>query len=130
MIVVDASALVAILLREPDWEAYFEILANSDVTVISPINAWEVHVRVQALDGPDGRERVNALFANLGISIATVDARQFEIALAARIRFGRNVLNLGDCFAYALAKTHGGGALLYKGDDFARTDLRSALKEA
>lgn len=129
MIVVDASALVAILLREPDWEAYFEVLANSDETIISPINAWEVHVRAHALDGPGGNARVSALFANLGITVATVDARQFEIALTARIKFGRNILNLGDCFAYALATTHGGGALLYKGDDFARTDLRSALKQ-
>lgn len=130
MIVVDASALVAILLREPDWEAYFEVLVNADETIISPINAWEVNVRVHALDGPEGRARVNSLFTDLGIAIATVDALQFEIALEARFRFGRNILNLGDCFAYALATTHGGGALLYKGDDFARTDLRSALKEA
>lgn len=130
MIVVDASALVAILLREPDWEAYLECLAGSGETIISPINAWEVNVRIHALDGREGQERVDALFLDLGIEIATIDQRHLAVALEARLKFGRNVLNLGDCFAYALAKTHGGGALLYKGDDFARTDLRSALKEA
>lgn len=130
MIVVDASALVAILLQEPDWEPYFELLAASNETLISPVNAWEVHVRIHALDGAEGHERVQKLFTDLEIVVAEVDRRQLAIALDARFRFGRAVLNLGDCFAYALAITHGGGALLYKGDDFARTDLRSAVKEA
>jgi len=130
MMVVDASALVAILLKEPDWEAYFEALIEAGGAVISPVNAWEVYVRVQAQDGEEGRVRAEALLDSLSVSVAAVDERHVAIALHARERYGRGTLNLGDCFAYALATTHGGGALLYKGDDFARTDLRSALKEA
>ncbi|MBI1685058.1 type II toxin-antitoxin system VapC family toxin [Caulobacter hibisci] len=130
MMVVDASALVAILFKEPDWEAYFEALVEADDAVISPVNAWEVHVRAHSRDGEEGRVRAETLLSQLGIVIAAIDERHLQIALEARERYGRAVLNLGDCFAYALSKTNGDGALLYKGDDFARTDLRLALKEA
>lgn len=130
MMVVDASALVAILFKEPDWEAYFETLVEAGEAVISPVNAWEIHVRALARDGEEGRVGAEALLSHLGVVVVAIDERHLRIALEARERYGRNILNLGDCFAYALARTHGDGVLLYKGDDFARTDLRSALKEA
>jgi len=68
--------------------------------------------------------------AELGVEIAPIDAEQTRIAIAARLRFGRGILNMGDCFAYALARTRGDGALLYKGEDFIRTDIASALPAA
>lgn len=83
--------------------------------------------------GETGRQEAEHLLQALRIEIHPADAEQTRLAIEAFVRFGRHTpakLNLGDCFAYALAATHGGGALLYKGEDFARTDLKSELKEA
>lgn len=130
MMVVDASALVAILLREPGSERFINAILGAGGGVISPVNAWETHIRIAAFKNEAGRAEVESLVSDLSLVIAPIDAEQTRIAIEARLRFGRGVLNMGDCFAYALAKTHGDGALLYKGDDFARTDIRSALPAA
>ncbi|MFT4253406.1 MAG: type II toxin-antitoxin system VapC family toxin [Caulobacter sp.] len=134
MIVVDASAIVAILLNEPEADAFSARLATTtDGRVMSAVNYWEVLAKAEVTRGETGRQEAEYLLQAFGIEIVMADAEQTRLAIDAFIRFGRRTpagLNLGDCFAYALARTHGDGALLYKGDDFARTDLRLALKEA
>lgn len=125
--VVDASALVTILLRESEWDLFLDAIVKAEGGVISPVNAWETYIRTSHLRDESGRPDAERLVGQLGVEIVPIDAQQTQIAVNARLRFGRGTLNMGDCFAYALAKTHGGGALLYKGDDFARTDIVSAL---
>ena len=130
MMVVDASALVTILLREPEWDRFLATILKAGGGVISPVNAWETYVRTADLRDETGRPDAERLMVRLGIEIIPAGAEQTQIAIEARARFGRGVLNMGDCFAYALAKTHGDGILLYKGDDFTRTDIVSALPAA
>ena len=100
---------------------------------MSAVNYWEVLARAEVSGAEAGRLQAESLLQALHIQILPADAEQTRLAIDAFVRFGRRTpagLNLGDCFAYALAKTHGGGALLYKGDDFPRTDIRSALPAA
>lgn len=129
MMVVDASAILAITQFEDDAAVFEAALARHGGGIISAVNFWEVLVRMQGLHGPAGAARTKGFLSEARIEIATVDA---EIALAAAVAFRRfkgrsgGRLNMGDCFAYALAGREGDG-LLYKGDDFPRTDVESAL---
>lgn len=130
MIVVDSSALVAIIAAEPDRLAYAEAIERADAAVISAMNYVELGI-VVILRGhmADARELDDWLEA-LNISVAEDDPLS-ATALAAYLDYGKGVhpagLNLADCFAYALAKRLD-APLLYKGEDFARTDIRSALQ--
>lgn len=127
MIVVDASAVLAIHLAEPERDAFTAKLLASP-SVMSPIGVWEVLVRAHAIDGQAGRERADRLITNFGIEIPSIDAATARLAADAFIRFGKRTpaaLNLGDCFAYALAKQRN-ASLLYKGEDFAKTDVAAA----
>lgn len=129
MIVVDASALVAILLAEADASSFEQVLLKAGQAIISPVNHWELLVRAYANGGDAGRREAEQLLIDFNISIGQIDAAISRAADAAFARFGRRTpagLNLGDCFAYALAQSEGDG-LLYKGEDFARTDIVSAL---
>lgn len=103
-------------------------LARTSQSVISAVNYWEVLARAEALHGPPGHASVEALMAELNMAVASVDAPMARQAAAAFARYrGRPArLNLGDCFAYALAVREGDG-LLFKGNDFPKTDVRSAL---
>ena len=129
MIVVDASALVAIAELEADAEALAGVLAAADPAVISPVNAAEAGfvllARRRFADPSDFRAWLTSL--DITIWREFVDHAQ---VLSAFWAYGKArhpaCLNLGDCFAYALAKTLD-APLLYKGDGFAQTDIRSAL---
>lgn len=97
--------------------------------VMSAVNYWEVLVRARAGRGPDGRALAEALLAEMNIAVVAVDADEARAAADAFGRYGKRSaagLNLGDCFAYALAAREGDG-LLFKGDDFTKTDVVSAL---
>lgn len=128
MIVVDASSVLAVLLREEDWEQHLEALAVAEQALLSPVGFWEAGVRLRQVR--EGAEReVVALLKAYAVEIAPVTARHTELALEAARRFGKGTparLNLGDCFAYALAAAED-LPLLFKGDDFSHTDLRSVL---
>lgn len=129
MIVVDASALVAIAEREPEWEAFLDVLNRTDVSYLSPINYVETGVvLIQRRHFADEVELANWL-ARLGVERRD-DIELGAPALSAYLRFGKGIdrarLNLADCFAYALAKSLD-LPLLYKGEDFAKTDIRSAI---
>jgi ribonuclease VapC len=129
-VVVDTSALVAVLLREPDADRFDYALANASVRVMSAVTRVELSFVVEGRYGDLGRRDVQALLRVMPIEIVVVTAQHAEVAIEAFRRYGkgrhRAGLNIGDCFAYALAKATN-LPLLYKGADFARTDIRSAL---
>jgi ribonuclease VapC len=127
-IAVDASALVAIAQQEPGCQALELALSSADVALATSINIMEaglILVLREARFTTDGFR--TWLEAQNVIEIQSVDSRA---ALDAYLRWGKGVhragLNMGDCFAYALAKQLD-APLLYKGDDFPLTDVRSAL---
>ena len=129
MIVVDTSALVAIAEREPEKQQFLSVLDRSKVSYLSPINYVETGVvLIQRLLMADAAELVDWL-SGLGVT-QREDVELGAAALAAYLQFGKGrhpaQLSLADCFAYALAKQLG-LPLLYKGDDFAKTDIRSAI---
>jgi ribonuclease VapC len=123
-IVVDASALLAILLEEPDADLYLSKLLIASKVWISPVNWWEVQVRMRSRYGEPGESVASRWMTQVGIVVEPVTLRQAEIALAAFTEYqGRPTrLNMGDCFAYALARTKD-APLLFKGNDFVKTDV-------
>ena len=129
MIVVDASALVAIAQREEEREAFLTILERTDIIYLSPINYVEAGMVLTQRGLFSGRDAFDGWLADLCVEQRD-DLELGMAALDAFVRYGKGRhparLNLGDCFAYALAKTLD-VPLLYKGDDFAKTDIRSAL---
>ena len=130
MIVVDSSALVAILRREPSSDALLEMAARAAGRLISAGTLIETAMVVTARLGAAGGAELDALVARLGIELVPVDGIQAAVAREAFRRFGKGrhpaALNFGDLFAYALAKNRS-LPLLYVGEDFARTDIASAM---
>jgi ribonuclease VapC len=131
ILAADSSALLAILLGEPERAEFEEFLLAHDVKISAGTLIETLRV-VQLGLGPQGLAGVDELLAATGAEIVPVDADQVATATEGMLRFGRGrgeepaVLNFGDLFAYALAKRLG-LPLLYKGDDFARTDVQPAL---
>ncbi len=127
--IVDTSALVAILDQEPEAERIAHTLASTPERMLSAANLVEVGIVMQARRGDDGTRDLDLLLAKLKVEIVDVTAGQAEIARKAFRRYGRGRhaanLNFGDCFAYALAKDKS-APLLFKGDDFERTDIMVA----
>ena len=126
-VVADASGLLAVLLGEPDADEYMSKLLLARIVWISAINWWEVQVRIGSEFGEAGQKTAMKWMGQLGITIEPVTARQAEIAVGAFERYrGRPArLNMGDCFAYALALAKD-APLLFKGGDFAHTDVQVA----
>lgn len=128
MIVVDASALLAIYINEPERPEFVRLLGQAEQACMSAINAWEVLVRASRLHGEQGRRRAEQLLTVFPIEVVAADWRQTQRAVDAFESYGRPSpagLNLGDCYAYALARELG-APLLFKGDDFSQTDVTSA----
>ncbi|MEW5687999.1 MAG: type II toxin-antitoxin system VapC family toxin [Pseudomonadota bacterium] len=129
MIAVDASALVAIMLAEPEAERIELALHETDVAWLSPINYVETGLLLLGRGAVSTPDELDTWLAAQRVSVRR-DLSLASEALQAYLRFGKGRhparLNLGDCFAYALAKALD-APLLYKGDDFALTDVRSAL---
>jgi ribonuclease VapC len=126
-VIVDTSAIIAILSGEPDAERYARLIAGSDQVRISAATYVETGVVVDGLKDPTRSGALDVLIESSGISIEPVTASQARIARMAYQRFGKTSghparLNLGDCFAYALARELG-EPLLFKGDDFSLTDI-------
>jgi ribonuclease VapC len=124
--VIDSSVLIAILQNEPDAPDFASAIADSDIRLLSAANLVEASIVIERRNGDDGARDLDLLLYRTGIEIVSVDAEQAEAARVAWRRFGKSRhpagLNFGDCFAYALAKVTG-LPLLYKGSDFALTDL-------
>lgn len=129
--IVDASAILAVLLREPEELDFVDVLTSSPSKAsLSPVNFLEVAIRVDRGDMPEVSERLETILARMNIEVAEITAEQAHLARDAYRRYGRGnhpaKLNLGDCFAYALAKARG-EPLLYKGGDFRLTDVEAAV---
>lgn len=128
--VVDTSAIVAILLREADAARYDQALADATLRVISAVTRVELSFVMEGRKRDVGRADLERLLNDVSIEIAAVTPQQVEIAIKAFRQFGRGrhraALNIGDCFSYALAKAMD-LPLLFKGNDFVHTDIRAAL---
>jgi ribonuclease VapC len=124
--VIDTSALLAILLNEPERSNFIRRIASEQVRVISAASVIEAGMRLHALKGPLAVGQMELFLQRSGVEIAPLDAFQVPLALRAFERYGKGRhpagLNFGDCLSYALAKMRG-DVLLFKGDDFAKTDL-------
>lgn len=129
MIVVDSSALIAILDKEPDAALYAEAIAEADTPLISAATLLELHIVMLNRHGARAAQIVDRLIQNAALQIEDFTAQHVALAREAYDRYGkgRNVagLNYGDCFSYALAKATG-LPLLFKGQDFSKTDLVAA----
>ena len=128
--IVDASALLAILLDEPDADEFNRVISDElEDLLISPINFVEAAIRADK-EGPETSKALDDIMRVSGIEVAAVTIHQTRLAREAYARYGKGNhgarLNLGDCFAYALA-TARGEKLLFKGDDFRQTDVEAAL---
>jgi len=135
VIFVDASAMVAVLLDEPDARALFMRMQRGPA-ITSAIAIFETALAVRRRfesTVEQAEADVAKLMSGLGIEIVPIQPAHATLALEAHARYGKGrhpaALNMGDCFAYALAKAHG-AALLYKGDDFVKTDIASAVDSA
>ncbi len=129
--IVDTSALIAILRDERDAMSYAKAIANAAVRRISAANYVETAAVIDANRDPIATRRFDDLLQEARFVIEPVTEAQARIAREAYRDFGRGSghparLNLGDCFAYALAKATN-EPLLFKGDDFTQTDIASAL---
>jgi ribonuclease VapC len=127
--IIDTSALVAILYREPETEAFVRRIHAAETSRISVANYVELSIVVEHQFGAEGMRQAEAFFRRAGIVIEPVSVEQGELARQAFLDFGkgrhRAGLNFGDCFAYALAKAYG-EPLLFKGNDFSQTDIQAA----
>jgi len=128
-VIVDTSVIIAILRDEPDAAEIRETLAQPQVRRMSAVSYVEAGVVVDSNRNPVLSRRLDDLLRDVQIAVEPVTLNQARIAREAYRDFGkgrhRAGLNLGDCFAYALAKEMG-EALLFKGDDFCHTDIQAA----
>lgn len=128
MIVVDTSAIVAVLLDEPE-RSRIEHRLLEDPCVMSAVTRVELGIVIEARSGPEGSQILDELMTRIGAEIVPVDAPLADDALTAWRRFGKGrhpaSLNLGDTFSYALARRLG-LPLLFVGADFGLTDVEVA----
>lgn len=128
--IVDTSALLAVLLEEDDSETYLDAMLDAERVRISAASAVELGIVAIIKAGADAELKIDLLLRRIGAEIVSVDAAQATFARSAFRTFGKGrhkaQLNFGDCFSYTLSKVSN-EPLLYKGKDFARTDVISAL---
>jgi ribonuclease VapC len=131
MIAVDTSALMAIVLHEPERASYLNVLTQADKVSISAATMTETLIVCFRRGGGELVAAVESLIDTLGIGIEPYSSEDIALAHAAFVQYGKGSghpaqLNFGDLFAYALAKARG-VPLLFKGDDFGHTDVDRAL---
>jgi ribonuclease VapC len=124
--IIDASALLALLLMEPEAEKFAVVLAHADTPRMSAVNYLEVAIKIDGLNNSIAAQAFEAFMQLSAISIEPVTASQTQAARRAYAQFGKGRhkanLNFGDVFAYALAKERE-EPLLFKGHDFIHTDV-------
>ena len=127
--IVDSSAILAVLCGEPDAARYETAIAQALNCRMSVANLLEVFIVVESRGGAAAGHECDAFLEEAGIESVPVTSEHAEVARRAWRRFGKGNhpagLNFGDCFAYALART-AGEPLLFKGEDFTRTDIEAA----
>lgn len=131
MIVVDTSALVAIVFGEPERSAFLALIERHETALISTVSAVEARIVIHARRGQRGLVHFDDLLRLDAFELVAPGSDVADAAYAAFVAFGKGTghpagLNFGDLFSYALAKVRG-LPLLFKGDDFARTDIVAAL---
>lgn len=129
---LDASAIVCMLTQEPEAPVLAARLKTASAPLTSVIAAYEATqaiARKRACTSQHAAEYLEEFLSDFGIRLVAVDSTEFRLAIQAHDRFGKGRhparLNMGDCFAYACARTHG-APLLFKGEDFALTDIEAA----
>jgi ribonuclease VapC len=129
-VILDTSAIIAVLFKEPEAPAFARAMNEADRLAIAAPTLLEATIVGEGRTRPGMRDKLDALLAEVRPEIVPFTAALAEIARDGWRRFGKGrhpaALNLGDCFAYALAKQRG-EPLLFKGEDFARTDVKAAL---
>jgi ribonuclease VapC len=130
--IIDTSVLIAIVKEEPEAAHFSKILEAAEVLRISAANYFEASIVVGGFRNPRLSARLDEILQEAEVAIEPFTAEQAQIARQAYRDYGRGSghqanLNFGDCFAYALARVKR-EPLLYKGDDFVHTDVRSATQ--
>jgi len=129
--VIDTSAIVAILFDEPERREFDRLIAADGVRLLSAVTRVEAAFVIEGRTKEVGRARLERFLALAGLEIVPATAEQAELVVETFRRYGRGrhraALNIGDCFAYALAMSTG-EPLLFKGDDFAHTDIVPAYR--
>ena len=131
--IVDTSAIIAVVRDELDAERYVDALARDTAPSLSAANYLEASIVVDRPREPIASRRLDDILRTLRVELVSVTPRQAQLARQAYRDFGKGSghpakLNFGDCFAYALA-IENDEPLLFKGDDFNHTDVRVALTE-
>ena len=134
MIVVDASAVIAILIHEPERDAFLERMFAAEPAAISAATVLECSIVLRAmrrLSDVEAEDALDGFLRDARMVIEPVALEDMRLAREAHVRFGKGTghaaqLNFGDCFSYALARRLG-ASLLFKGSDFSHTDIVSAL---
>lgn len=126
--VIDPSALIAVLQDEPDREAIIECIDSAESTFMSVVSFVESSIVIHHRNRLDGLLDLDLLLAKAGIELVACDANQAYLARSAFRTYGKGQhparLNFGDCFSYALAKSLN-EPLLFKGQDFSQTDIEA-----
>jgi ribonuclease VapC len=126
--VIDTSALIAVLLGEPEVELFAVAIAGDPKRLISAFTALETGVVIEAKKGEIGGRELDLLIHQARIEIVPLSTEQFKIARSAWRKYGKGRhpagLNIGDCCTYALAK-FAGEPILFKGEDFSQTDIEA-----
>jgi len=129
-VIVDTSAFMAILRQEPEAERFTALLAETPEVALSAATLLELGMVAEGQAGPAIRSRVDRLLADAGAEVVPFTEAQARLALEGWRRFGKGrhkaALNIGDCFAYALARERN-APLLFKGADFSETDVKAAI---
>jgi ribonuclease VapC len=124
--VIDSSAILAILNDEPERRTFNEVIESAESRAISAATLVEVSIVIESRFGAEGIRDLDLFIERAGIEVVPMDREQAYVARRAYSRFGKGRhaagLNYGDCFSYALAAVRG-EPLLYKGEDFGRTDV-------
>jgi ribonuclease VapC len=125
--VIDASAIGAILFNEPEAAAFEQKIADDPIRLLSAATLVEATIIIESRLGGAGSREFELWLVRAGVEVVAVDAEQADIACRGWRRFGKGrhpaSLNYGDCFTYALAVARD-EPLLFKGDDFATTDVK------
>src|SRR5271169_5744859 len=128
--IVDTSAIIAILFQEPQARTYAEAISNADSCRLSAATFVEASTVVEVQTRSKGSPQFDAFLRRTGMTIEAFTEEHARIARQAYVDFGKGrhpaALNFGDCCAYALSKASG-EPLLFQGEDFKKTDIESAL---
>jgi ribonuclease VapC len=128
-VVIDTSALIAILLGEAEAEPFALAIAGDPKRLVSTFTALETAIVIESKKGEIGGRELDLLLHQARIEIAPMTAEQFEVARSAWKKYGKGRhpagLNIGDCCSYALAQ-YVDEPLLFKGEDFSQTDIKKA----